>query len=380
LVENLTDGEHVFMVKARDKIGNVDSSAAECRFEIDASPPIPIVTSPASGQGVRDWVLVRGTAADLRFESYRLTVSELTSPSPIVLAESSVPVSDSVLCEWNTSSLEDGDYELRLSVTDTLGLRGTAVVRVIVDNQEPWAYETAPALVKTAVGGDVFTGDGWVHLYFPPRAFRQDATVTIAALSDELVPEALPDGAQRLFAGYEVGWGDVELEKSGTLEFSYVTAGLGSSIAGAVFYYMGADSVWCRLGGTVDESSDKMSVPLSEPGRYALFSGGAVHEGPSSLAILSLTPRVFSPSGGFANERLAISFELGQPASVNVKVYNRAGRLVRDVLSGQVMSVGANLVYWDGRDGASTVVPEGLYLVTVEIEGHRESRTASVVK
>ena len=130
----------------------------------------------------------------------------------------------------------------------------------------------------------------------------------------------------------------------------------------------------------MDEASGKMLVPLSVSGRYALYSGGTVSEGTKALAILSLTPRVFSPSGSFADDRLAISFELGQPASVNVKIYNRAGRLVRDVLSGQVVSAGANLVYWDGRDGGGTVVPEGMYLVMVETEGHSETKTVSVVR
>ena len=174
--------------------------------------------------------------------------------------------------------------------------------------------------------------------------------------------------------------GGLELEKHGTLEFWCVAAGMESSIAGAAFYCLGADSVWRRVGGTMDEASGKMLVPLSVSGRYALYSGGTVSEGTKALAILSLTPRVFSPSGSFADDRLAISFELGQPASVNVKIYNRAGRLVRDVLSGQVVSAGANLVYWDGRDGAGVVVPEGMYLVTVETEGHRQAKTVSVVR
>ena len=377
---HLPDGEHVFMVKARDRFGNVDSTAAICRFEIDATPPSPVISSPAYSQIVRDSVVVRGTAADARFSKYSVQARPAYQSSWDLLRESFSPVTGGALCGWGTSLLADGEYELRLSVADTLGLVGTYSVKVTVDNQEPWAYETAPALVRTAAGGDVYTTDGAAHLYFPPHAFQQDATVTIAAQSDDAVPPALPDGAQRVFAGYEIGWGDVELLKPGTLEFTCHAAGLEPPVSSAAFYAQGADSAWRRVGGTADEVSGKISLPVLTAGQYALFSGGEDVVGTKPLAIVSLTPRVFSPTGSFADNRLAISLELWRPASVDVKVYNRAGRLVRDVVSGQAMAAGANLVYWDGRDGNGAVVPEGMYLVTVETAADTEAKTVSVVR
>ena len=50
-----------------------------------------------------------------------------------------------------------------------------------------------------------------------------------------------------------------------------------------------------------------------------------------------------------------------------------------ELIPGQVMSAGANLGYWDGRDGVGEFVPGGMYLVSVETEGHREAKTVSVV-
>jgi flagellar hook assembly protein FlgD len=75
-----------------------------------------------------------------------------------------------------------------------------------------------------------------------------------------------------------------------------------------------------------------------------------------------------------------VSFVLGRAGAVTVKVYNRAGRLVREVVSGLQMGVGANLVRWDGRDDGGEVVAEGLYLVSVEALGRKQSKTVSVVK
>ncbi len=374
---NLSDGEHVFMVKARDRMGNVDSTAAVCTFEIDASPPVPVVVDPAFGVAVRGVVPVRGTAADLRFRKYRIDVRSFGVSSWDSLFESASPVLGRELCAWDTESFSDGNYELRLSVADTLGLTGVTLVSVIVDNHAPWANETVPAVVSSANGGDVYTTNGEVHLYFPPRAFAGDTEVNIVALSDSLVPDTLADGAVSAFPGYEISWGGVGLRKPATLEMSCADAGPQLTL-----YVLGGDSTWLRIGGTVDVSSGVISSPLTGPGRYALFlePPGAGTPGAGALSALSLTPRVFSPSGEFANDHVAIGFTLGRPAALTVKVYNRAGRLVRELMSGEAMGAGATLVKWNGRDSAGEIVGEGLYLVSVEALGHSEVKTVSIVR
>jgi ligand-binding sensor domain-containing protein len=375
----LSDGEHVFGVRARDKIGNVDPTPAECRFEIDAHPPVPVLTSPVAGEAVRDSVVIRGTAADPRFKEYLVEVRLLSGASLDTLIESSSPVTDGALCGWNTLPLPDGQYEVRLSVSDTLGLIGTALVGAVVDNHAPWARETAPAVVKTAAGGDIYTTNEEVHLYFPPHAFDQDTEVGIATLADPDVPDTLPNGARLVLAGYDISWGGATLAKPATLTISY--GGDDPEADGALaFYMLEADSTWGRLGGTVDRSAGRISAPIGEPGRYAIYTEDGMVSGPSTLSDLVVTPRVFSARGSFASEEAAISFTLGRSGPVTVKIYNRAGRLVREVASGQQMNAGANLVRWDGRDSAANLVQAGVYLVVVEALGRKEVKTLAVVR
>jgi ligand-binding sensor domain-containing protein len=217
----LPDGTHVVEARARDWMGNIDPTPAVAQFEIDASPPVPEVTLPASGQAVRDSIAVVGTAADSRFKGYRVAVRSSSGALLDTLAESGSPVTDGVLCGWNTLPLQDGDYEVRLSVTDTLGLTGTALVRVVVDNHEPWANETAPATLRSGAGGDIYTTNGEVHLYFPPHGFDRDTEVNIVSLSESDVPDTLESGARLVFSGYEISWGGAELAKAAILEMSY---------------------------------------------------------------------------------------------------------------------------------------------------------------
>jgi ligand-binding sensor domain-containing protein len=387
----LPDGEHVFMVRARDKIGNVDLTPAVCAFEIDASPPMPVITFPTAGQAVRGSLVIRGTAADSRFENYCVLLCSAGSASLDTLGESSSSVTQGEICGWNTLPLEDGDYELHLSVADSLGLTGVALVEVVVDNHAPWANETAPTMVSVTSGGDVYTTEGEVHLYFPPHAFGRETEVRITPVQREDMPDTLGTGAVRVLAGYEVSWGSAALEKPGTLEMSYAgSAALltdtSSSLKGPLaegvlaLYTFGSDSTWRRLGGTVDGSTQVISSPLKEPGRYAVFEETAVASGSGTLSDLAVTPRVFSPRGNFASGDAAIGFTLGRPGPVTVKIYNRAGRLVREVASGRQMNAGANLVRWDGRDSAFNQVEDGLYLVVVEALGKKQTGTLAVVR
>jgi len=61
-------------------------------------------------------------------------------------------------------------------------------------------------------------------------------------------------------------------------------------------------------------------------------------------------------------------------------VYSRSGRLVREVVSGQSMNAGSNLVRWDGRDRNGGFATDGLYQVTVKALGRTERKTLAIVK
>jgi hypothetical protein len=130
----------------------------------------------------------------------------------------------------------------------------------------------------------------------------------------------------------------------------------------------------------VDAGAGRIELAITQPGRYALFAESSVITGAGALGGLAFTPRVFSPTGGYANTEVGISFTLGRPAPVTVRVYSRSGRLVREVVTGQAMNAGANLVRWDGRDRNGGFAVDGLYLVTVEALGRTERKTLAVVK
>jgi len=375
----LLDGHHTLQVRARDREGNVEVTPALVVFDVDATPPAPVIEAPAFGQAVRGTVAIRGTATDARFTSFRVAVrsagaASWNSPDAAILAQSTTPVESDLLGSWDTSALPDGNYDLRLAVSDSLGLTGVAQVTVVVDNHFPFVEETAPAKVTAASGGNLYTTNQELHLYFPPHAFDQDILVSISAATS--LTDTLPSGAIRVLPGFDIEWSAASLRKSATLAFS--TAGR-APVPGTLAIYSSSDGLaWQRLGGTPDHG--KVSLAVRAPGRYALFAESSVITGTGTLAGLAFTPRVFSPAGSFASSEVGISFTLGRPAPVTVRVYSRSGRLIREVVSGQAMNAGANLVRWDGRDRNGGFAVDGLYLVTVEALGRTERKTLAVVK
>lgn len=382
----LSDGQHEFRVIARDDAGNVGTAPAVFAFEVDATPPSPLLASPAFGAAVRDSIEIEGTADDARFAGYSVEARPQGGAQWLELVASSTPVVDGSLGGWRTDAVPDGPYDLRLSVADTLGLVGTVTVQVVVDNESPWAWETTPALVSAASGGEVYTTDGAAHLYFSPRSLSGDALVTIEAADTESVPDTLGNGALLAFPGFDVGWESVvaweavEIEKPPVLELGLPALDVRGSGDVLALYVLPDGEDWRRIGGTVTDGGERIAASIDREGVYAVYSDSGGEDVGEGLSALTFTPRVFSPAGAFARDEVSIGFRLGRAGRATVRVYNRAGRLVREVASGVALNAGSNLVPWDGRDDAGETVPDGLYVVVVEALGESRTRTLAVVR
>jgi hypothetical protein len=380
---NLPDGVHTLQVRARDLLHHVDPTPAACTFEVAATPPAPVITSPVYREPVRDTMTVRGTATAPRFRALRLDLrlagaASWDPPAAATIAQSQTPVTNGVLARVATKALPDGDYELRLAVSDTLGLTGFAQVQFIVDNVPPWASQTTPALVSALDGGDVYTTNREAHVYIPPRGLARDATIHLDPLDTLSVPPTLPDGATRVSPGYAVGTEDVALDKTAVLDLALPAAARpGTQLA---IYVAGAGGAWGRLGGTTDAPSARIATPISAAGRFALFAAPIGATLPASSLAVSLTPRVLSSRGSFTSSEIQIGFVLARAATARVTIHNRAGRLVRVLMSGQELGAGTNLVSWNGQDENHHAVEQGLYLVTVEALGETSTQTLGVVR
>jgi hypothetical protein len=99
------------------------------------SPPIAI-TSPAADEVLRGEVTIIGSTAVINFASAQLDFKYASDAGDtwFPLASLSQPALDSPLYLWNTASITDGDYILRLRVNLTDGAFQEATVPVTIQN------------------------------------------------------------------------------------------------------------------------------------------------------------------------------------------------------------------------------------------------------
>ena len=378
----LPDGVNAFQVRARDFSGNIDATPATITFEIDGTPPTPVIAAPTYGAAVRGRVEILGTADDARFKFYELHFKPAEqpwdAPGAHRLARDSVAVVNARLGDWETAELPDGAYDLRLTVHDVLGLPGQVIVSVIVDNHAPSAEQTSPARIHSRSGGDVYTTNSEVHAYFPPLAFSDDVVVNMEVASAS-IPDTLPDGAPRLSPAYSIEWAPAQLRKPAMLEFS-LAALAEPARSQSIALYRFTDTDRTAIGGSVLAQRGVIAARIDHPGRYAVFGSSQPQSGTTTVSSLQVTPRVFSPAGTFATPEVAISFALGRAGTATVQVFSRSGRLIREVAAGQPLQAGSNVVYWDGRDRDGRIVSDGMYLVAVEVAGEKQIQTLAVVR
>ena len=116
------------------------------------------ISSPSDGQILQGLVTISGSIAVLGFSNYELSFAYQGDPTQtwFMLNSSSLPVFEGDLGSWDTSTLTDGDYDLRLRVSlldgsmqETLvtGLRVRNYTAVPTSTFTP----TATAVVQFAV-------------------------------------------------------------------------------------------------------------------------------------------------------------------------------------------------------------------------------------
>ena len=107
------------------------------------SPPIAF-TFPPPGEVLRGEVNITGTMEDPNFLSAQLDFSYASNPTNtwFALQAFSQPVTDSTLAVWNTTSISDGDYILRLRVNFLDNTMQEITVPVSIRNDVPFSTAT----------------------------------------------------------------------------------------------------------------------------------------------------------------------------------------------------------------------------------------------
>jgi hypothetical protein len=95
-----------------------------------------MITAPEPGDQVSGTVEITGTASIPNFGFFKYEVAPMGSPNWATISAEREPMVNEVLGQWNTTSLTNGDYFLRLVITDNVGVSlEPCVIAVRVANQ-----------------------------------------------------------------------------------------------------------------------------------------------------------------------------------------------------------------------------------------------------
>ena len=131
---SLDDGTYYWQVKAEDNVGNWGEYVGY-RFTVDTQTPTAEITSVVPLGTDPEIFNITGTAQDDNFKKYKVEVGEDIAPiSWVTIAQSSTPPASELLSTWDTSTFVNGNYNIRLTVTDMAGNEASTSTSVAVDN------------------------------------------------------------------------------------------------------------------------------------------------------------------------------------------------------------------------------------------------------
>ena len=137
---DMLDGVYTLSLLAKDKAGL--TGEAKVKITIDNTPPVSAITVPQEGGYVTKTGDIKGTAFDPNIDKYTIDISEGLCASAYKWASlrtaATTTVQDNVLTAWQALP-SDGQYCIRLTVLDKVGLTSEAKVNIYVDTQPPAA-------------------------------------------------------------------------------------------------------------------------------------------------------------------------------------------------------------------------------------------------
>ncbi|MFC1714214.1 two-component regulator propeller domain-containing protein [Candidatus Poribacteria bacterium] len=140
-----TDGKYSIKLTVADEVN--DPAEDTVHITVDNTMPDAGIISPADNQHVNGELRIMGTAQDENFESYLIQRAKGLRPSDkdwISIPGANKPVTDGVLRSWNTTTVDDGVYSMRLKVMDKAKHESIAQWTITIDNRGPSAVIAHP--------------------------------------------------------------------------------------------------------------------------------------------------------------------------------------------------------------------------------------------
>ena len=150
--------------------------------------------------------------------------------------------------------------------------------------------------------------------------------------------------------------------------------------AGTYTYRVSASLGDTLLVDTAELPFEKLGGGVAAAGAMSWPVTGWLDEDRPSHPQGKLTPVLHGPVPNPFNPTTTVAFELPTQNAVSLHVFDLQGRLVRTLLSGEVVPQGRHEAVWDGRDASGRQAASGTYFFRLETGGQVETKRAVLVK
>ena len=249
---------------------------------------------------------------------------------------------------------------IKIHVSNATDMRGNTM--------ESASFFKTPEKIISQAGGTVISSDGNVSVLFPQNAVSEDISVSISLLSTS---DTLDSNAISNY--YTITPSETQLNKPTILriavpsQYADLTVNNYNPYIGRINVSTGTIS---PLGGSIISVNNipYIQAQLSSLGVYGAFkSDSTINVDSLDIEKIICQPRIFSPAGSvFEFPHTNILFDLTESDNVTARIFNLSGKIKRTLKPEQKLSPGNNIIVWDGKDSGGSVVPSGLYIVTLE--------------
>ena len=249
------------------------------------------------------------------------------------------------------------------------------------NTMESASFFKTPEKIISQAGGTVISSDGNVSVLFPQNAVSEDISVSISLLSTS---DTLDSNAISNY--YTITPSETQLNKPTILriavpsQYADLTVNNYNPYIGRINVSTGTIS---PLGGSIISVNNipYIQAQLSSLGVYGAFkSDSTINVDSLDIEKIICQPRIFSPAGSvFEFPHTNILFDLTESDNVTARIFNLSGKIKRTLKPEQKLGPGNNIIVWDGKDADGSVVPSGLYIVTLESSNSMLKTTVGVL-
>ncbi|MFH1540745.1 MAG: gliding motility-associated C-terminal domain-containing protein [Elusimicrobiota bacterium] len=95
----------------------------------------------------------------------------------------------------------------------------------------------------------------------------------------------------------------------------------------------------------------------------------------AEFKIVNVRPKVITPNNDGKNDMLIISYKNPNDSNVSGRILTLSGSYISDMLNGN-----SNKITWEGKNADDSIVPSGIYIYQIEVEGQVFHGTVVVAK